>query len=94
MSGIEIVETLDIGWMNMVLIHLSAPQESYKDSLAYVITTSGTTGQPKIVRVPHSCILPNITHIRFIHFFTFYFKKIIFERILCVCFLTFMSELF
>ena len=65
MTGIEIVETLDLGWINMVLIHLSTQQESYKNSLAYVITTSGTTGQPKIVRVPHSCILPNITHIRY-----------------------------
>ena len=86
MSGIEIVETLDLGWINMVLIYLSTQQESYKGSLAYVITTSGTTGQPKIVRVPHSCILPNITHIRFIRFFTFFFlKKAIFERKIRVC---------
>ena len=68
MIGIEIVETLDLGWINMVLIHLSTQQESYKDLLAYVITTSGTTGQPKIVRVPHSCVLPNLTHIRSIRF--------------------------
>ncbi|XP_077391321.1 beta-alanine-activating enzyme [Festucalex cinctus] len=33
-------------------------------SLAYVLHTSGTTGQPKIVRVPHKCILPNILHLR------------------------------
>ena len=26
--------------------------------LAYVLHTSGTTGTPKIVRVPHACILP------------------------------------
>ncbi|XP_070765330.1 beta-alanine-activating enzyme [Enoplosus armatus] len=32
--------------------------------LAYVLHTSGTTGQPKIVRVPHKCILPNILHLR------------------------------
>ena len=32
--------------------------------LAYVITTSGTTGTPKIVRVPHRCIVPNIKHLR------------------------------
>jgi acyl-CoA synthetase len=25
--------------------------------------TSGTTGLPKLVRVPHRCVLPNIRHI-------------------------------
>ncbi|XP_070554130.1 beta-alanine-activating enzyme-like [Ptychodera flava] len=34
------------------------------DSLAYAIHTSGTTGLPKIVRVPHQCILPNVLHFR------------------------------
>ncbi|XP_038055131.1 beta-alanine-activating enzyme-like [Patiria miniata] len=29
--------------------------------LAYVMHTSGTTGWPKNVRVPHQCIVPNIT---------------------------------
>ena len=37
---------------------------SHEKSLAYVITTSGTTGLPKIVRVPHQCIVSNIMHIR------------------------------
>ncbi|XP_029952954.1 beta-alanine-activating enzyme isoform X2 [Salarias fasciatus] len=32
--------------------------------LAYVLHTSGTTGFPKTVRVPHKCILPNILHLR------------------------------
>ncbi|XP_028932498.1 beta-alanine-activating enzyme isoform X5 [Ornithorhynchus anatinus] len=32
--------------------------------LAYVLHTSGTTGVPKIVRVPHRCITPNIQHFR------------------------------
>lgn len=32
--------------------------------LAYVLHTSGTTGFPKTVRVPHRCILPNILHLR------------------------------
>lgn len=31
---------------------------------AYVLHTSGTTGPPKTVRVPHECILPNILHLR------------------------------
>nr|XP_034968206.1 beta-alanine-activating enzyme [Zootoca vivipara]XP_034968207.1 beta-alanine-activating enzyme [Zootoca vivipara]XP_034968208.1 beta-alanine-activating enzyme [Zootoca vivipara]XP_034968209.1 beta-alanine-activating enzyme [Zootoca vivipara]XP_034968210.1 beta-alanine-activating enzyme [Zootoca vivipara] len=33
-------------------------------SIAYILHTSGTTGIPKIVRVPHKCILPNILHLR------------------------------
>lgn len=32
--------------------------------LAYCITTSGTTGSPKVVRVPHQCIVPNIVDLR------------------------------
>ncbi|XP_010857961.1 PREDICTED: acyl-CoA synthetase family member 4 isoform X3 [Bison bison bison] len=35
-----------------------------KHCLAYVLHTSGTTGLPKIVRVPHACIVPNIQHFR------------------------------
>ncbi|XP_055491682.1 beta-alanine-activating enzyme isoform X2 [Leucoraja erinacea] len=31
--------------------------------LAYILQTSGTTGVPKIVRVPHQCIVPNIQHL-------------------------------
>lgn len=30
---------------------------------AYAITTSGTTGIPKIIKVPHRCIVPNVVHI-------------------------------
>lgn len=40
--------------------------ESVSSKVAYVITTSGTTGVPKIVRVPHQCIVPNIVHIRYV----------------------------
>jgi len=35
-----------------------------ESSLAYVMTTSGTTGMPKLVKVPHQCIVPNILHLR------------------------------
>ncbi|XP_065828359.1 beta-alanine-activating enzyme-like isoform X2 [Oscarella lobularis] len=28
--------------------------------LAYVMSTSGSTGEPKLVKVPHECIVPNI----------------------------------
>uniref|UniRef100_UPI0037E8EB12 beta-alanine-activating enzyme n=1 Tax=Semicossyphus pulcher TaxID=241346 RepID=UPI0037E8EB12 len=39
-------------------------QDAGHTDLAYVLHTSGTTGLPKIVRVPHRCILPNILHLR------------------------------
>lgn len=39
-------------------------KEDKRGDLAYVLHTSGTTGRPKIVRVPHKCILPNIVHLR------------------------------
>uniref|UniRef100_A0A6A7GED1 Acyl-CoA synthetase family member 4-like n=1 Tax=Hirondellea gigas TaxID=1518452 RepID=A0A6A7GED1_9CRUS len=32
-----------------------------KDELAYIVTTTGTTGHPKIVYVPYRCVLPNVT---------------------------------
>jgi len=35
-----------------------------REALAYVLHTSGTTGLPKIVKVPHRCIMPNIIHLR------------------------------
>jgi len=44
--------------------NVSTTHQLSADQLAYVITTSGTTGLPKIVRVPHQCIVPNITHLR------------------------------
>ncbi|NP_001410730.1 beta-alanine-activating enzyme [Danio rerio] len=34
------------------------------EPLAYILHTSGTTGLPKIVKVPHRCIVPNIIHLR------------------------------
>lgn len=34
------------------------------DMLAYAIQTSGTTGQPKMIFVPHRCIVPNILHLK------------------------------
>ncbi|CAN2388622.1 Acyl-CoA synthetase family member 4 [Pristimantis euphronides] len=47
----------------------SSEKEEYidirdKQCLAYVLHTSGTTGTPKIVSVPHCCIVPNILHLR------------------------------
>ena len=36
--------------------------------LAYVIQSSGTTGKPKIIKVPHMCIVPNIESFRYVYF--------------------------
>uniref|UniRef100_A0A8C5LX75 Aminoadipate-semialdehyde dehydrogenase n=1 Tax=Leptobrachium leishanense TaxID=445787 RepID=A0A8C5LX75_9ANUR len=41
--------------------HLDIRQEC---CLAYILHTSGTTGKPKIVSVPHKCIVPNIYNLR------------------------------
>uniref|UniRef100_A0A668A8X1 Aminoadipate-semialdehyde dehydrogenase n=1 Tax=Myripristis murdjan TaxID=586833 RepID=A0A668A8X1_9TELE len=41
-----------------------AVKDSGEGNLAYILHTSGTTGLPKIVRVPHKCIVPNILHLR------------------------------
>ena len=45
---------------------------NWSKHLAYVMQTSGTTGQPKAVFVPHSCIVPNILHLRCV-------SKLVFE---------------
>ena len=39
---------------------------NWSKNLAYVMQTSGTTGAPKAVFVPHSCIVPNILHLRWV----------------------------
>ncbi|XP_041461888.1 beta-alanine-activating enzyme-like isoform X2 [Lytechinus variegatus] len=47
----------------LVLVRLASTKYNTEDSsspLAYALHTSGTTGRPKIVRVPHSCIVPNV----------------------------------
>ena len=43
---------------------------SLQPGLAYVMHTSGTTGMPKVIRVLHHCILPNILHLRYVLFYT------------------------
>ncbi|XP_046368705.2 beta-alanine-activating enzyme-like [Haliotis rufescens] len=63
-----VVPCMELFELGLVLVSLRdilpRPQAS---SLAYCITTSGTTSVPKVVRVPHSCIVPNIQHLRKIY---------------------------
>lgn len=40
------------------------PASACPTSIAYVLNTSGTTGRPKMVQVPHCCIVPNIVDLR------------------------------
>ena len=44
--------------------HRGRPGPSVGINLAYAMHTSGTTGTPKVVRVPHQSIVPNVTHLR------------------------------
>ncbi|XP_047113580.1 beta-alanine-activating enzyme isoform X1 [Schistocerca piceifrons] len=39
---------------------INQPKLHNKFSYAYAVQTSGTTGKPKIVKVPHRCVIPNI----------------------------------
>ena len=41
------------------------PELNSHKKLAYVVFTSGTTGPSKLVKVPHSCIVPNILDLRY-----------------------------
>lgn len=50
-------------WENNVIESSSSVEDGCNQDewrMAYTIQTSGTTGLPKIVRVPHRCIVPNI----------------------------------
>ncbi|XP_035211583.1 beta-alanine-activating enzyme-like [Stegodyphus dumicola] len=40
--------------------------QKHSSQLAYIMQTSGTTGEPKIVQVPHHCIVPNILDLRLV----------------------------
>ena len=36
----------------------------HSGSVAYLLHTTGTTGQPKPVRAPHCCVVPNVVDLR------------------------------
>ena len=55
-------ELLEFG---LVLVNFANIEVSKNlTDMAYCLTTSGTTAEPKTVKVSHSCILPNIKHLR------------------------------
>ena len=64
--------TINCSECSFVLLHLISNRFSInneilwhlKSDMAYVLSTSGTTGDPKMVFVPHQCILSNIQHLR------------------------------
>lgn len=43
---------------------ITSTQIADDQRIAYVIQTSGSTGDPKLVMVPHECILPNIIQLK------------------------------
>ena len=43
-------------------------ENSEDQGIAYVMQTSGTTGEAKAIRVPHMCIVPNITDLRYVYY--------------------------
>ena len=46
--------------------NIARKKYSYSNwNLAYAIRTSGTTGIPKLIKVPHRCIVPNVVHMRY-----------------------------
>jgi len=64
-----IICQFDIHGQSIYLTKLIDVQESIIDNIrwyhfAYAIATSGSTGIPKVVKVPHSCILPNIVDLK------------------------------
>jgi len=67
-SNRDIVYQFDIHGQSIYLTKLRNVQEKNINRkwyrFAYAIATSGSTGIPKIVKVPHSCILPNIVDLR------------------------------
>ncbi|XP_014470185.1 PREDICTED: acyl-CoA synthetase family member 4 [Dinoponera quadriceps] len=68
-SDREVVRQLNVHGQSVYLTKLIDVPESTVSGrkwhrFAYAIATSGSTGSPKIVKILHSCVLPNITDLR------------------------------
>lgn len=68
-SDREVVCQLNVFGQSIYLTKLIEVPENVSSSrkwhqFAYAIATSGSTGIPKIIKVPHSSILPNITDLK------------------------------
>ncbi|BFZ15006.1 hypothetical protein BsWGS_18046 [Bradybaena similaris] len=87
LEGVE-VSSADLSKIGLKLFRIlpnSAPPLTLVQefNIAYSITTSGTTSAPKVVLVPHACILPNIIDLQNI------FQLSIGDRVLLTSPLTF-----
>ena len=67
-SKLEIAESKLLQEFQFTLLKVASRNQpcvvNWSKDVAYVLQTSGTTGDPKAVFVPHSCIVPNILHLR------------------------------
>ncbi|XP_018311567.1 acyl-CoA synthetase family member 4 [Mycetomoellerius zeteki] len=66
-SNRNIIHPFNIHGQSIYLTKLVDVQENYNRRwyhFAYAIATSGSTGTPKVVKVSHSCILPNIVDLK------------------------------
>ncbi|XP_048798966.1 beta-alanine-activating enzyme isoform X4 [Lagopus muta] len=68
-EAFKVVDNSQLGALCPEHLKIKTSEGRHKDvgqkcSLAYILHTSGTTGTPKVVRVPHACIVPNIQHLK------------------------------
>ena len=66
---VEVIANQDLDVSGLVLarkhVEFKGDTENKEPlDLAYIMQTSGTTGEAKAVRVPHKCIVPNVTDLR------------------------------
>uniref|UniRef100_A0A182V625 Uncharacterized protein n=1 Tax=Anopheles merus TaxID=30066 RepID=A0A182V625_ANOME len=58
-DGLQMLAEMRIFTMSLTFSLSATSTESYRD-IAFCIRTSGSTGQPKTVLVPSTCIMPNV----------------------------------
>ncbi|GAB6033279.1 hypothetical protein CHUAL_012879 [Chamberlinius hualienensis] len=68
MPYIDVIKKIDCQAGILLVIELLTSERKkynfFESPLAYCIETSGSTGQPKLVKVPHSCIVFNVIDFR------------------------------